>query len=107
MVKFKIKFGVVPVIVALAWPPGSPVVTLPIVKEGDWPIGPVGPVVPCKPCGPVGPVGPVAPRGITKSKTTFWLVPPLMTLALEPGSDVVVDLTLIVAGPRGPVGPWM
>ncbi len=52
IVKFKIKFGALPVIVAAAAEPGAPVVTVPIVILGVVPVGPVG---------PVGPVAPVIP----------------------------------------------
>ena len=47
IVKFKTKFGDVPVIVAEASVPGSPVVTVPIVSVGvsaSAPVAPVGPV---------------------------------------------------------------
>lgn len=44
MVRFKVKSGVSPVISALAWVSGSPVVTSPIVNVGVAPVGPVGPV---------------------------------------------------------------
>ena len=52
IVRFRTKLGEVPVIVAAASVPGSPVVTVPIVKVG---------VVASAPVGPVGPVGPVEP----------------------------------------------
>ena len=52
IVRFNIKFGAVPVIVADAVEPGAPVVTFPIVTVGVAPVAPVAPV------GPVGPVGP-------------------------------------------------
>ena len=74
IVKFKNKFGVVPVILALAWLPGAPVVTVPMVILGEAPIGPVapaGPVGPVGPAGPVAPVGPVAPAGILNVNTAF------------------------------------
>ena len=58
IVKFSIKFGALPVMVAMAFVPGAPVVTAPIVKTG---VAPVGPVSPCNPVGPVAPVGPVGP----------------------------------------------
>ena len=55
MVKFKIKFGEVPVIVADASLPGSPVITVPIDIVG------VSASVPAGPVGPVGPTSPVNP----------------------------------------------
>ena len=63
------KLGEVPVIVAAASVPGSPVVTVPIVSVGvsasapAGPVGPVGPISPVKPCIPWGPVAPVTPVG--------------------------------------------
>ena len=114
IVKFKNRLGVTPVILALAWLPGVPVVTVPIVIVGVAPVGPVaptapvGPVAPAAPVGPVapaGPVGPVAPAGILKVKTAFSLVPVLDTVAGVPGSPVVVVPTATVTGPAGPVGP--
>jgi len=45
--------------VAEASVPGSPVVTVPIVKTGVSPSAPVGPVGPVAPISPVKPVGPV------------------------------------------------
>ena len=62
IVRFNIKLGDVPVIVAEASVPGSPVVTVPIVILGVSPLipwGPVGPVIPVGPVGPVAPVGPL------------------------------------------------
>ena len=44
MVRFKTKFGAVPVMVAVASVPGAPVVTVPIVKVGVSPSVPAGPV---------------------------------------------------------------
>lgn len=44
MVKLSTKLGEVPVIVAAAVVPGSPVVTVPIVKVTASAAGPVGPV---------------------------------------------------------------
>lgn len=40
--------------------PGSPVVTVPIVRVGVSPASPVGPISPVGPVGPVAPVGPVS-----------------------------------------------
>ena len=70
IVKLSTKLGAAPVIVASASVPGSPVVTVPIVKVGvtaSAPVGPVGPVAPVGPVGPVGPVAPVGPVHPTKS----------------------------------------
>lgn len=58
IVKLSTKLGDVPVIEAVASVPGSPVVTVPIVKVG---------VSASAPVGPVGPVAPVAPVHPTKS----------------------------------------
>ena len=49
IVKFKTKFGDVPVIVAAACVSGLPVVTVPIVIVGETPVAPVGPVGPVTP----------------------------------------------------------
>ena len=51
------KLGAVPVMLAAASVPGSPVVTVPIVNVG---------VSAAVPVGPVGPVGPVAPTSPVK-----------------------------------------
>ena len=44
--------------VAAAWVPGSPVVTVPMVNVGvvTEPVAPVGPVAPVAPVGPVAPL---------------------------------------------------
>ena len=95
--------------VAAASVPGSPVVTVPIVKVGvtaSAPAGPVGPVAPSKPSTPAGPVGPC---GIVKSRIAASVVPELITDTSVPGSPVVTVPTVKVAavpvGPVAPVGP--
>ena len=85
IVKFRIKFGEVPVMVALASVPGSPVVTVPIVIVGVSASVPVGPVAPVGPVGPIGPVGPVSP--------------------IRPWGPVGPVSPIKPWGPVGPVGP--
>ena len=71
IVKFSIKLGAVPVIVASASVPGAPVVTVPIVNVGvsaSAPVGPVGPISPVKPVGPVHPTKSVKNNESTENK---------------------------------------